>query len=426
MTTPTDIVLVQQSRSGDKAAFSLLVTRHLPRVRRVLLAALYPIADVDDVLQETFLQAYLSLDRLRDPAKFRAWVCGIGLNLARMQMRALPQGIVSWDRLAQWETAVLDPKPSPEQLAEKRLTLDRLQQAIADLPPGEREALLLVYRDGLTHKETAVQLGASLSAVKVRVHRGRRRLQETLQPDRPAGPERPRRRATEVFMIKVHIHDVLEKQPAIDSRTILQPVLDVVPEERHAELVDEVSFSMSGMMFAHEFMQSLPEADREPVWKKLEPLIPHCVVLLREDDGDRVLPIWIGPIEAYSLVLKMRNAEMKRPITHDLITTLLELGQTRVVETAVSRLHDGIYYGSLYAKLGANGETVEVDCRVSDMINVALRLDVPIKVAPEVMAETAVPASDYAKDDKGHYTLKNPRQAHLTWRSMLTKRGDNE
>ena len=150
MTTPTDIVLVQQSRSGDKAAFSLLVTRHLPRVRRVLSAALYPIADVDDVLQETFLQAYLSLDRLRDPAKFRAWVCGIGLNLARMQMRALPQGIVSWDRLAQWETAVLDPKPSPEQLAEKRLTLDRLQQAIADLPPGEREALLqhLLWRHG--------------------------------------------------------------------------------------------------------------------------------------------------------------------------------------------------------------------------------------------------------------------------------------
>jgi DNA-directed RNA polymerase specialized sigma24 family protein len=93
MTNPTDTALVNQSLNGDKAAFSLLVTRYLPRVRRVLLATVRNPNDVDDLLQETFLQAYLSLEKLRDPARFRAWVCGIGLNLARMEYRALPKGM---------------------------------------------------------------------------------------------------------------------------------------------------------------------------------------------------------------------------------------------------------------------------------------------------------------------------------------------
>jgi len=73
MTNLSDAVLVQQSLDGDKAAFSLLVTRYLPRVRRLLLATVRHADEVDDLLQEIFLQAYLSLDRLRDPSKFRAW-----------------------------------------------------------------------------------------------------------------------------------------------------------------------------------------------------------------------------------------------------------------------------------------------------------------------------------------------------------------
>lgn len=421
MTNPTDAVLVQLSREGDKAAFSLLVTRHLPQVRRVLLATAHIAGDVEDLLQETFLQAYLSLDSLREPSKFRAWVCGIGLNLARMQLRALPQGVVSWEWLAQMGTAVPDHQPTPEQQAEKRLTIARLQQAIADLPSAERDALLLVYRDGLTHRETAVQLGASLSAVKVRVHRGRRRLKDRLQPDWGDVPPPHRQPLPEVPMIQVHIQDVIEKKPAIDAKTILQSVLDVLPEEYHALLLADISFGMSGMMHAWDMMSTLPEERRKSVQKALNPLVPHKIVLLREDDGDRILPIWIGPIEAEAIVLKMRNTLFKRPITHDLIMTLLDLGNTRVQQAAVSRLHEGIFYGSLFVQLGKNGKMAEVDCRVSDAINVALRLDAPISVAPEVMDETGVPASHYTRDDQGVYTIQNPKFADTVWRSMLVK-----
>ena len=110
-------------------------------------------------------------------------------------------------------------------------------------------------------------------------------------------------------------------------------------------------------------------------------------------------------------------------MTHDLITTLLNLGHTNVQAAAVSRLHKGIYYGSLFVQNGENGENgekVEVDCRVSDAINVAVRLDVPITVAPAVMDETGVPATDFfTQDAQGHYTLKNPKHAGMIWRSML-------
>ncbi len=220
-------------------------------------------------------------------------------------------------------------------------------------------------------------------------------------------------------MIQVHIQDVLEKMPAMDTKTILQPVLDVLPEEHHADFLDGVSFSLSGMMHVWDIMLSLPEEQRQPVQKALTPLVPHRIVLLREDEGNRILPIWIGPSEAEFLALKLRNKPFKRPVTHDLMTTLLNLGNTHVQEAAVSRMHKGVYYGSLFVQLGKNGEKVEVDCRVSDAINVALRLDVPITVAPDVMDETAVPASDFTQDAQGHYTLKNPKHAGMVWRSML-------
>ena len=412
MTNPTDSALVNQSLNGDKAAFSLLVTRYLPRVRRVLLATVRNPFDIDDLLQETFLQAYLSLEKLRDPARFRAWVCGIGLNLARMQHRALPKGLVSWEMVSGWETAVSDPRPSPEQLAEKQLTIARLQQAIADLPPAEREALLLVYLDGLSHKETAVQLNASIGAIKVRVHRGRRRLRDQL-----LGVSS--RQKLENPMIQVHIQDVLAKKPAIDSETILEPVLNVLPKEHHEAFLDGVSFSVSGMMQMWDIMQSLSDEQRQPVQDALTPIMPHRIVLLRENNGDRILPIWIGPVEAEVLALKLSDKKFERPITHDLITTLLDLGGTKLKAASISRLHKGIYYGSLFVQLGNNGEQVEVDCRVSDAINVAVRLDVPITVAPAVMNETGVPAVDFEPDEQDNFTLKNPTHKGMMWRSMI-------
>jgi bifunctional DNase/RNase len=147
--------------------------------------------------------------------------------------------------------------------------------------------------------------------------------------------------------------------------------------------------------------------------------MPHRIVLLREDEGDRVLPIWIGPLEASALALTMRNRKVERPITHDLMTTLLDLGNAKVKTASVSRLHETVYYGSMFIQLSENGEQAEVDCRVSDAINVAVRLAIPITVAPEVMDEMGESAADFEPDEQGNFTLKNSKHEGLVWRSML-------
>ncbi len=413
MAEPDDVTLVQRGLAGDKTAVSLLIQRYQARVRRVLRTMLADPADVEDVLQEAFLRAYLGLDTLQQPERFRAWVCGIAINLARMQVRAPARGWLSWDALEAAGMDVVDGRPTPERAAEQQEQARRLQTALADLPPAEREALLLVYWQGLSHRETAVSLGASVAAIKVRVHRGRARLQSALQAEYGAAARPPRPPATEVMMISVHIHDVLARVTQLDARLYLQPILDLLPAAAHEEFLADVTLSMGHGMKAWEQLQTLPEDKRHEVNKLLSPLLSYHVVLLKEVDGQRILPIWIGAFEAKAIALKLKNDSQQRPITHDLLATLLALGGAVVTQAAVSRVHETIFYGTLAVRLGQNGETVEVDCRPSDALSLAVRLDVPIVVAPEIMAQQAM-----LPDADGRYQSTTMTYPDLTLRSL--------
>ena len=359
-----DADLVEQCQAGDKTAYGQLVTRHQHRVRRVLQAVMSASAEVDDVMQEAFLEAYLSLDRLRQPEKFRAWVCGIGLNLAKMWQR----------RKRRWVdmetvTVLPSPYPTPEYLAEQREIEQRLYAAIGDLPSAEREALLLVYRDEFSHQETAVQLGISLSAVKVRVHRGRNRLRTALTPK-------------EIAMLEVTIHDIL--------------MIKVAPDD---DLPEEVEVG------------TMEPSDLDALWRALS---NHYLVILKEKAQDRYLPIWIGPLEAQSLLFKLQEKELKRPIVFDLTRTLMDLGNLKLEKVAVSRLHEQIFYGSL--TIHKNGTIHDIDCRPSDAINLAVRQNVPIFVAAEVMDLAAV-----LSDEDGLYRFKDPiSKSGISWQSQLT------
>src|SRR5688500_14508351 len=93
---PTDEELVDRCRGGDKGAFGCLIERHRPYVERLLLALFGNRIEVDDAVQESFLQAYLGLAQLRQPARFRAWVGSIGVNLARLQLRSARPFVSEW------------------------------------------------------------------------------------------------------------------------------------------------------------------------------------------------------------------------------------------------------------------------------------------------------------------------------------------
>lgn len=367
MSKLSDAVLVKRCLAGDKAAFSALVTRHWGRVQRVLWALMPGQGDVDDLLQETFLEAYLSLHTLRQPDRFRAWACGIAVNLARRRLRILARPLFYWDELEGKETAVLDRRLSPEHVAEQREIAARLYQAIADLPPAEREAILLVYGNGLSHREAAARLNASLSAVKVRVHRGRRRLRAALEAeqDRPQ-PQAVRRSPLqqsimEGLMLEVGIHDVLAR-----------------PVEENSE----------------------DESEEKGV-KQHYSRSQHRIVVLKEKDGERALPIWIGPYEADAIIIRLIGKSLVRPITYDLIKSLLDLGNVHIEKASVSRLHENIFYGALTVKTGKKRKTAEVDCRPSDAISLAARMGVPIYVAADVMDKVGI-----HPDEEGQYEIE--------------------
>jgi RNA polymerase sigma factor (sigma-70 family) len=401
MTDSNDPDLIAQSQAGDKQAFSRLVTRHWSHVQRVLLAAGVMPDEVEDVLQEAFLQAYLNLDNLRQPPKFRAWVCGIALNLARLGWRQRPFTLVSWEQVA--EAPLVDDKQLPERAADRHLLLDRLNEALADLPPSEREALLLIYRDGLSHRETADLLGTSLGAIKVRAHRGRRRLQTHLQAG-PVAAATPLP-AKEIEMIPVQVVDVIarlvdESRFGLDKRQLFAPLLADLPAAQQEMILDHITISAAvTVQFWESALRSLAEKERKAIAEAMNPFLPHRVVLLQENEGERILPIWVGPAEGDLLALYLREQPMTRPLTADLVEALLVISGTQVVRAAVSKLHEQIFYGTLTVRLAQEPDPVEVDCRPSDALVLATRLDIPIFVAPAVMDATSIPATHLHRDN---------------------------
>lgn len=110
-------------------------------------------------------------------------------------------------------------------------------------------------------------------------------------------------------------------------------------------------------------------------------------VLLRDSRG-RAMPIWIGNAEALSISIAIDGTPTQRPLTHELLRNLLE----RLGATVDSALVDDLYNNTYYAKLAirADGKAMEIDCRPSDAIAVALRCRVPIYVADAVLEEAQV------------------------------------
>lgn len=112
------------------------------------------------------------------------------------------------------------------------------------------------------------------------------------------------------------------------------------------------------------------------------------VVILKEKDADRYLPIWIGPFEANAIALKITGVKPERPITHDLMASTLgqlDIGLSRIVVTSLA---NDVFYARLHLK--GNGHELDVDARPSDAIALAVRMECPIFVADEVLEKAGV------------------------------------
>jgi len=128
------------------------------------------------------------------------------------------------------------------------------------------------------------------------------------------------------------------------------------------------------------------------------PTAQHLVIL-KEKEADRYLPIWIGSFEAQAIATKISGNTLGRPLTHDLMASAFgDLGVS-IKRIVVTRLADQVFYARLYVK--QNGRDLDFDARPSDAIALAVRVECPIFVASEVM-ETAgiIPEADEITDEK--------------------------
>ncbi|MCO5200634.1 MAG: bifunctional nuclease family protein [Chloroflexi bacterium] len=112
------------------------------------------------------------------------------------------------------------------------------------------------------------------------------------------------------------------------------------------------------------------------------------VVILREKDADRYLPIWIGPAEADAIAVRLQDVSVARPLTHDLLRNLIEQLGGRVVYILVNDLSNDTFFARIV--LDVNGETLEIDSRPSDAIALAVRVDAPIFAAEDVLDRAGV------------------------------------
>ena len=112
------------------------------------------------------------------------------------------------------------------------------------------------------------------------------------------------------------------------------------------------------------------------------------IVLLKTADGNKFLPIWIGHPEAAAILMKLQGASSPRPMTHDLLTEMIDQLDGQVVRITVTELKESTFYASI--TLQQNGSELEIDSRPSDAIALAVRAEAPIFVADEVIDESAI------------------------------------
>ena len=331
-----DAELVHATRLGDRDAFGILVDRHRARAVGLAAAMLGDAGEAEDVTQEALYQAYFGIDRLRDPSRFGEWLCGIAINLSKMALRrrrlTLSLGDLDGGRVAhgfRLEDA------TPESEFEARELRETVRRAIGQLPEDMRAAVWMHYVEGLSYQEIGALFGIAPGTLRVQAHRARRKLREALIDE-----WRKETRRKEITMIEV----------------IVQDVLVWVPEDWKPEPAEGAG------------VHTVPG---------------RHVVLLKERDGDRALPMWIGPSEAGMLVTHLAEIQTARPLTYDFMARLLDAVSMTIDRVAVSALKGDTFFATVTVRSG--NQTHEVDARPSDALNLALRTGAPIFVDADVM-----------------------------------------
>ncbi|MEC7564128.1 MAG: sigma-70 family RNA polymerase sigma factor [Planctomycetota bacterium] len=171
-----DLQLLQSAQQGDQSAFSQLVRRYQQPLLRAMLPVTDTTEEAQDVVQDTFVQAYRNLDTFRGDSSFFTWIYRIAFNLANARKRRKRPIAVDTTKLS---------LPSADPSAEKRFEevefRSELRKAISQLSTDHQQVIILRELDELEYEEIAIRLGLSVGTVRSRLHRARAQLRDLLK-----------------------------------------------------------------------------------------------------------------------------------------------------------------------------------------------------------------------------------------------------
>ena len=169
--------LLERARQRDHAAFRELFRTHVRGVHRVIRRIAGPRADIEDLVQTTFVEAFRSLPDFRGDALFSTWLTRIAVRVSLRAGRWRGRALVSLDETGE----PMAEGPDPERIAAAREALASVETLLAELRPKRRAAFVLHVLEGHSMEEVAALLNASTSAIKVRVHDARRHMEKRLK-----------------------------------------------------------------------------------------------------------------------------------------------------------------------------------------------------------------------------------------------------
>jgi len=123
----------------------------------------------------------------------------------------------------------------------------------------------------------------------------------------------------------------------------------------------------------------------------VDPVTKSPIVVLRDRESGNVVPIWIGILEANAIAFALEGTELPRPMTHDLMKSILDATGTRLLNVEIGEIRDNTYFALLF--LEGSGGNFRIDARPSDAIALALRCGAPILVSETVLAQSSIPAT---------------------------------
>lgn len=176
-----DAEVVRRVRAGDRALFEILMRRHNQRVYRAARAIVKDEAEAEDVMQQTYVNAFIHLGQFEERSQFSTWLTRIAVNeaLARRQKQRTAERMT---RPGEGEDggAIRSPQPDPERQAYAQELHQLLQTAVDALPDAYRVVFMLRDVEGMSTAETGEGLGLSEEAVKTRLHRARAMLRRAI------------------------------------------------------------------------------------------------------------------------------------------------------------------------------------------------------------------------------------------------------